>query len=448
MTKMKLFKTIACMTLALTLCLGMALPVFADSLDKVSIGSPDKDAEAALTKILKVPFGTPIPDSIKFEFAITKVSLDGNTADLDKMPAIGTKNVAFVATDTYKTENGDTDVYTKESESLFVGAKWPQAGVYRYHVVENQSHTQAPGFDIYHEKIFYSQEKYDIEVYVDTHTDGTLYIRYIVAYLIITNEDGEEKEYKVDPTPGGGVEDKYSDMTFLNKYFKYQGGPVEPDPDDPEVPTNPGNGAFYLKKTVAGLSSNQTDLYFPFTITLTRPSIATQDTVYRAYLMRGANHTPQTILSANFDTTLVKKDANGRQYIEFTINQGNNSSSLTINLRHDEWLSFPDMPVGARVMVKENAVVDYTPSYQLTVNGKGPAIVDSKTPNTDLAFPDPVYLGTETNKADFTNTYKDVTPTGIAVDDLPYIAIGVLAVLALVGYVVIKSRGHREAKKA
>jgi len=52
-----------------------------------------------------------------------------------------------------------------------------------------------------------------------------------------------------------------------------------------------------------------------------------------------------------------------------------------------------------------------------------------------------VYL---TNMAEFTNTYDMVAPTGISVNDLPYVVLIGIAVAALVGFIIFKSRKREE----
>ena len=42
--------------------------------------------------------------------------------------------------------------------------------------------------------------------------------------------------------------------------------------------------------------------------------------------------------------------------------------------------------------------------------------------------------------ADYTNTHDSVTPTGLHLNDLPFIAMIALAILGITGYIMIKSR--------
>jgi hypothetical protein len=50
------------------------------------------------------------------------------------------------------------------------------------------------------------------------------------------------------------------------------------------------------------------------------------------------------------------------------------------------------------------------------------------------------FLKEKIDRADFANKYKTVTPTGIAVNDLPYIVMIALAISGLAAFVALKSR--------
>jgi hypothetical protein len=102
--------------------------------------------------------------------------------------------------------------------------------------------------------------------------------------------------------------------------------------------------------------------------------------------------------------------------------------------------------IGAGYTVTEAATVDYTPSVDLTVNGVGPTTTNG-TVNTLLGVgdPNPVLIGENANSAAFTNTYKTVTPTGLDVDDLPFILMLVLVAGAAVAFVAVKYRRRAQA---
>jgi hypothetical protein len=51
-------------------------------------------------------------------------------------------------------------------------------------------------------------------------------------------------------------------------------------------------------------------------------------------------------------------------------------------------------------------------------------------------------LGEAANGAVFTNAYEDVSPTGIVMDNLPYLLLLLLAAAGLGGYVAARARRH------
>jgi len=62
--------------------------------------------------------------------------------------------------------------------------------------------------------------------------------------------------------------------------------------------------------------------------------------------------------------------------------------------------------------------------------------------NTALSVgtPTAVIIGVNANSAAYTNTYKTVTPTGIDLNNLPFIMMLVIAAGAFVAFAAVKSR--------
>ena len=411
--------------IAMMLMFSTAIPAFADG-DPV-YGTETDPAQAAITKKLQMPIGTTTP-AVTFTFEIAKVDLDGasGSADLALMPTITNKTLSFTSADIGNTVGGTKTVY-KETTDLFVGITWPKAGVYKYHVTELTT-----GFTPTNNRMVYSAAEYDLVVYVDNKTDGSgVYIRAIAAIITVINEPDDKVGDKVDPTPGPKrVVGDYSEMMWTNMYERNNG-------DDTVLA---------VSKAVSGLGSDQTK-YFTFNITCSKPELfpdpVGSPTIYKAYVYNSAGYTDMVAdLSAGLNTAAanVATDGDGNDYIMFPA-----GTTVTVNLKHGQWLSFIGMPVGAIYNVTEAAAVDYTPSYVLTRDATpGTAVVG--TENSALSISPPTRYITEgfdagaPDKAAYTNAYKTVTPTGISVDNLPYYVIVVLALGALVGFVVFKSR--------
>jgi len=434
--KTNLLKLLACAALALALCFGAVLPAMAAKEYPVSEGTEASPAEAKITKILKMPVGTNTP-AFTFTFEFEAISVDDEDYDdvTPNMPSIADKTVTFAATDTGDTDGGTKTVWL-ESGNIVAPAglsfTWPHAGIYVYNVTEKQSVNVTPTAE---ETLIFSQAEYEVTVYVANKTGGGLYVQYIEAKIVTkdaANSEADEGD-KVDPTPGGGEDDEYSQMIFTNYYAKTN-GKVNPETPDP---VTMDDTVFRLGKTVAGPGANLSK-YFPFEVKVTKPEVTVEDPqIYKAYVVEASSIVSpigtEITASAN-----VKTDSKGKQYIEFT----SGATALTVNLKHGQKLVFMDLHVGSTIEVNEPAAAGYHPKYSLTLNG-----VD-KTPAGTAANPGAVqalaiaasYIGEGKNKVDYTNTRPDYTPTGIAVDNLPYVVLIGLALAALASFGAVKLR--------
>ncbi len=130
----------------------------------------------------------------------------------------------------------------------------------------------------------------------------------------------------------------------------------------------------------------------------------------------------------------------GAQSVEYTAGQ-----TKTFKLADGEKLVFHDLPVGTTYMVKELAATDgYTP--KVTVVENQTTTVTNKTVQETEAL-DTLkengknnLVGENENKVTFTNTYKDVAVTGILMNNLPFILLVAVAIVAFVSLAVIKRR--------
>lgn len=130
----------------------------------------------------------------------------------------------------------------------------------------------------------------------------------------------------------------------------------------------------------------------------------------------------------------------GAQSVECTAGQ-----TKTFKLADGEQLVFNNLPVGTTYMVKELAATDgYTP--KVTVIENQTTTVTNKTVQETEAL-DTLkenrknnLVGENENKVTFTNTYKDVAVTGILMNNLPFILLVAVAIVAFVSLAVIKRR--------
>ncbi|MCL2300991.1 MAG: hypothetical protein FWC27_12685 [Firmicutes bacterium] len=424
-------KPLVCAALVMALCFGAALPALAADLSEGTEASP---AQAAITKVLKMPVGTDTP-AITFKFEFEALTADGKPYESSpaNMPAIADKDIGFPSGSIAETNPpAGVKIVRKESADIAAGVTWPHAGTYVYKVTETQSVTPAVGTG---ETVTYSKAEYEISVYVENGTNG-LYVAYIEAHRTKTDAGGAEQgQPKVDPTPGGDNKNYFcSQMIFTNEYAKTNGGT---DPKDP------ADTVLSISKTVAGLGGNQTTKYFPFEVKVTKPAAGVAGTpAYTAYVAEGTNIVSpigtEITAAAN-----VKTDGSGKQYIEFT-----SGKPLNVNLRHGQRLVFMDLEVGASFTVTEAGDPDYKASYSAVLNGAA-AQANSSDAGTALAYPKPgdtAYIGENTNSADYTNTRNMTIPTGISVDSLPYVVLIGVALAAIAGFAVFKARKHAKQR--
>ena len=418
--KTPMFRLLMCAALAMALCFSAALPVFAAG--SPIEGTESDPAEAAITKRLVMPYGTATPNAT-FTFTITKVSFDDDDSAPAKasMPDLGVTKTVNISSADDATEDAaaGTKTINKESSYLLAGANWPHAGVYVYTVTEEA----APVLDSFAEKMTYSSAEYTLTVYVDNKADGSgLYVRYIAAVVEVVDNPAHAKGDKVDPRPGdkkvtpGG----YSQMIFTNTYLKNNGG------------TDPGDAVFTLSKMVSGLASDQTKPFL-FNVKVTGPTVAATTNTYKAYLFENGS-VVGTIPASVTDAGNVKSDGT-RDYIEFTT-----GAAINVNLKHNQKLSFIDLPVGSKFEVTEAATPDYRPSCDLLFSKQPTALTLNADKHGEPLATNSRFIGENENKAAFTNAYKTVTPTGIIVDNLPYLVLIGAALAAFAGFAVFKAR--------
>ena len=432
--RIEMLKLMTSFMLVMILCISTAMPIFAAD-DTYAKGTEDKPAAAAVTKMLKMPIGTITPKA-KFEFKFEPKSFNGKTTNgaIDLIPPIVNLNIEFNASDTGTTiTEGGLKLVPKEGLIPFDITKVVNAGVYTYTVTETKN-TYAI-IDSFKEKMEYSTAVYDIEIWVENGANGKLYVSAIVAKIVVNDDYNKDEAVgdKVDPTPGGGEGTTFthSQMVFTNVYLKNNGKDVPEEPEDFDKYT-----VLAISKQVTGSFADLSKL-FEYSVTVTKPVTVTDTAVtYIAYVIDKDNKIVTS--TANIAAGSLQTDKNGNKYIEFKT-----GDPLTVFLTHGQRLAFTDLPVGSSFLTSETGDPDYTPSYILTLNGAAKPKVDG-TAGTTLTSTEE-RIGEAANKADYTNAYKLVTPTGIAVDNLPYVVLIAFALMALIGSMVIRSRRNTNA---
>jgi len=410
----------------LALMLSLTMAPFAHAADPVL----EEITTAAITKVLKVPVGTDVPD-VDFTFTVTPVSVNNQTALVSTMPALGNAGVVTISfPGAYQREEfvaPDSDYYYLESAELLANIVWPDTGVYEYRIVENPTViTLGPG-----DFLIESQAVYRLRVHVRENDAKELYIWGVGAYRIVS-DDGDDlgsAGEKVDPTPGGGSSGfDYSQMTFSNIYYKHNGGGGE----DPEMDT------LKITKTTGGAYGSSAT-YFDFTLTINKPSLVPNtETSYRAYILDGT-----TVVTALADNKvaagLIGTDSLGVACINVPL-----GTAFTFALKSGQSLVFTNAFVGSNYAVSEAGAPDYMASATVISDATNKGTVTG-TKGNGVAVPGGVItanplVGEGANATNFTNTNNGDIETGITMENLPFIAMIALALVGLGAFIAVRAR--------
>ena len=454
--KISMLKLITSIALAMILCLGTAMPAIAAGNPIIST-EPGSSVDAAITKKLVMPVGTTVPEAT-FTFNFSKVSYDFSTdpGELAKMPDLGdedendksepparTNTLSVTYSDTSKgdwiTENGTgfISVYL-ETGHIFENIEWTFPGVYEYEVTEQpDTYTATPD----EEWMSYSGASYRLVAYVENDGNGGLYVKAISAIIKEKDESNQNSNVgdKVDPTPGDPGDNShnaYSRVIFTNKYLVQNGG----------TDVTPENTTLAVGKTVVGGLGSPLD-YFKFDITVTTPVAEAipenyGQTTFKAYVVNDTTN-PTGFIKVTSDANVTGDRDDEKTplgFIEFT-----SGEVETVYLKHGQKIVFLDLPVGSRFEAQESPPGLYLPSYVLTLNGSSGSgqIGELGEPfSTGIR-----YVNKGLDLAAFTNTFDiSITPTGISMNDLPYMIIIGLALAFFAAFVIIMYR--KSAKRA
>lgn len=430
----KLRKRLPAIALVVAMCMGTTISAFAadPKPDEIlSKGTPANSAQVAITKQLIMTSDTTIHDAT-FTFQIEKVSVDDSTeiADVNQMPPINDVTAVFSSTDsTVDSNNVKTVLY--QTTDLLANVSFPHAGEYVYKVKEKPDDA---GYTLSNEESYiYSSAEYEIHVYVK-EADGTLYVAYVGTYVSAKDNPAGSADIgtKVDATPGDKTtSDRYSKMVFTNTYTKIAGNATE----------DTANSALTISKVVDGEYASK-EKYFDFEVkvevlpSLINDILTNEGTslTYKAFVVNELNEVVTS--DENYDG-ILKVGTDDKKYIEITP-----GTPITIKLKHNQKLAFTDMIVGVEFTVKEIGTPYYTANYSQTVNGEGPSASNNTEVGVNVVT-DSKLIGESKNSVDFTNSYRDITPTGVIVNNLPYVMILILAAGSFMAFVVVKSRKKR-----
>lgn len=379
------------------LCMGNVVPAMAAG--SVIEGTEDAPVDAYLTKELQVAEGVTVPDAA-FSFTFEKINEDGG-APTAEMPEITDKTVAYTEADTAEPDASGLKKIKKMSGNILDGVTFTHAGEYEYKITEAQT---VAGYtvDADNETLQYSKAEYKMRVIVNNKADGTgVYVKYVIVDRVL-NDAGTAEAAKVNP----GDDVTANTLTFTN-IFTREGGLL--DGNDPAD----GKSCMEITKTVTGAAGDKTK-EFDFTLTLKKsPTESAAVTEYKAKITRA---------DGTWETMSVPAD----------------ESEFSFKLKHGEKFAFLGdetytLPAGTRYTVKEIGVNGYTTSAEVKENGGTATTINDVTAANKL-------VGDHENYAKYTNDKGVTPPTGIIINNLPFILLIGAAIGAFVLFIAARRR--------
>jgi len=381
------------------------VPTFADDNDVATAkANGETSAKVSINKVLNIAEGITTPEAT-FTFTFTpKTGTSSNGAPYETIDSsngqITDKNVSYTGTDVLAT--GQTSI-KKETGDIFREVNYTHAGEYVYTVAEKQNVgwkvIQKNGSPI--DFMTYDNRNYEMHVIVKNKTTGGTYISSVYFKQVSPSVNG-----KVKPSESGTT---YKYDLFTNIYRKNAGkitDPNEPNPNKPNVSkVDPNAKSLVIKKVVSGATADKSK-DFTFKLTFTKAS----------------TETSQSITGKIGETSKT-----------FVYGQ-----ETTITLRHDQSLVFDTIPAGTRYKLVETGSQGYTASAAYKENGASKN--QAGTVSTNFTQ-DSILIGEKPNDNTITNSLPDVTPTGLLIDNLPFI---LMIGLGLAGFVVL-SKKRRQA---
>lgn len=392
-------------------------------------------AKAYITKVLQTTKGTTIPEET-FTFKVTQKEDDVTTQN------VSDAKVSFTSSSTTNpiSTSDDSSVYAYGTAEIFKNVNWTAAGEYHYTVTESytgdsNTNVKTTSSDGVTTTMTYSKASYDVTAYVATDTDGKLYLKYVTATQTV-NDEGESvtntnNSAKVSPTvptideTTKTITDGTGGLRFTNTYLKKINNSEITDPTDP-IPTDPKTPdaekvSLAISKKVSGDIADTTGL-FKFSVTITTPSIVS-DSSY-------------TIKAKIVGTTL---DTTNQSSADVTFESG---TAKDVYLKPGQSLIFYDLYVGSKVSVSETAALGHTASATATSVKDTTSLNAYTVDSTSAAVTGNVSEGSD--YIAYTNTKESNTPTGLLIDNLPYIALIGVTVVGFVAYIAFKRKNAAE----
>lgn len=397
-TKTKLF--IGAVSLAVASSTFLAGGV-ADALNGQQAGT--QPPKLIIKKVLNLPESGVTTPAETFKFKFEKHSKNGKTDKKNDCPNINEQQISYTNADN---TDGDAKKEGKQiikgTTDALAGVNFSETGQYTYTVKETTNSTA---------DMTYSQAEYLVSIFTKKDSTGNVVVSHIQIKKVKDDKGTVEnnpakKEYK----PGSEA-DKYKDNTFEfgNSYDKKDGN------DDSTGTTiqEKDKKGFVLEKKVKGTNSNQ-DEKFKFKIKAEKPI--------------GSNST-----ETKFNYYVVDKAGKKGEKKE-----GTYVKDFEVELKDSERIVFGKILLGSKVSAQETFDGGYTQSLANTSKMNGTNVTTVDALKTGMVIGD----GGE-NVINFENTQQSAT--GILLNNLPFIALILVAAAGIVFFIKNRKKEELEA---
>ena len=396
----QLLKTAAVTVVTAAMCFGVAGPVLAaekpDTLftpETLATEPAGEGTPATLSFIQTLEKDTNVNyEAVTFNYSITANEESPKGAAITNPSSITINNF----------EPGESVAYGSGTITFPKGTAYLQPGRYHYTITVSET-------DAY---TTIEKDTYNMEVTV-TNQNGTPIVSSVTIY-----ENGT--------APG----DKKGELEFVADYEK--------------TATVADGNALTISKTVTGEYANLDEDIFDFTLQLLGKAKTYEGNTYSvditlpegASIYKYENNNKGEALTADEDPGKYTLDYNGTYYFQ---------------LKHTQKVVIDGLPIGTTYKVTEldTKVLDnYTPSVVVKEGGsentlsgtKGNSLASSDTSNT---IKDKVADTDGANSVAYTNDRETITPTGLFIDNLPFILLIVIGACGIGAYMVSRRRRYQ-----
>lgn len=232
---------------------------------------------------------------------------------------------------------------------------------------------------------------------------------YYIAAFATKKDDSYDVKYVAYEagTSGADLTKKVTELAFENTYNKKSGS------DDEENPTP----SLKLTKAVANGDYVPADQAYSFKVTITLPDVSADS--------EGTKHCKATV-------TVTGNGSAAQSEITGDV------TDFAVTLQKDAAVSFENLPVGTKVTIKEDV------SGLTSMNFKEAAFSGDATGSGSIGevASNEITLDEDGQDVLCTNTFTNITPTGLAISVAPFIAMFAAVGAAIALYVAARRRVH------